>query len=73
MGSQNRKINMKKISLSALSFLLAYSALTVFAFAQTQGGSDLCAVDALAQLFCNKNTSIPDMLNSIFQIAIAIG
>ena len=59
----------KKIIFTAQIFTIAYLASTTLALAQTT--SNLCSGDALNQLFCSQN--LPDMLNSLFQLSIAVG
>jgi hypothetical protein len=64
------------MSKKILGMLSLASAAFVFfvagtAFAQTDANSALCGGDALAQLFCS--TDLSGMLNSVFQLSIALG
>jgi hypothetical protein len=62
---------MKKISATALFFTTTMLLSVSVAFAQSASGGDICSGDPLTQLFCSTNLS--QMLNSIFQAAIALG
>jgi len=57
------------------AFAIALVVMMLFAggytYAQATSGGDLCGGDALSQLFCK--TSLPAMLDQIFQLTIALG